>query len=162
MLIHLLREAGVHIRRLETETQGLRETVAATEKIRAKYGTVCTQLSELQDAHLTQAKFLQKLKQRTSKVCCMTSCRVNIVFMLDLIHQVTSYEETIKAQEEVISRMQSVLEAQLSSKSSGRAPGLTLSQSLSRSLPGKRESDTANASDIEVSPTVKVKITLIF
>lgn len=69
----------MHIRRLETEAQGLRETVAATEKIRAKYGNICTQLSELQDAHLTQAKYMQKLKERASKVLS------TLVFLSDFI-----------------------------------------------------------------------------
>ena len=77
-LVHLIKEAGVHIRRLEAETRGLHETVSATEKMRAKYGDVTSQLSELQDAHLIQAKNLQKLKLRASKVQSLSLmyCRI--------------------------------------------------------------------------------------
>lgn len=134
LLVHLIKEAGVHIRRLDTETHALRETVASTEKVRSKYGNVCTQLSELQDAHLMQAKFLQKLKERAVKV---TQC-----------------EDTIRAQEEVITRMQSVLETQLRSRPSGRAPGVTLSQSmLSKSLPSKKDGD----SETVTQPVMQVR-----
>ena len=70
-------------------------------------------------------------------------------------HQVKAFEDTIKAQEEVISRMQTVLETQLRSRSAGRASGVTLSQALlSKSLPGKKENDTSATS--EAAPMAKV------
>jgi hypothetical protein len=122
MLVHLLKEAGVHIRRMEAESQGLREVVTSTEKVRARYGSVCSQLSELQDAHLVQAKLVQKLQARVGRV---RAC-----------------EDTIRAQEEVIARMQSVLETQLRAKPSTRTPGVTLSQTLLSKSMGKGNSNS--------------------
>ena len=66
--MQLATEAAVHIRRLEAEVGGLRETVNSTEDIRRKYQSLDREHSELQDAHVTQAKYVRKLEAKIAKV----------------------------------------------------------------------------------------------
>ncbi len=68
-MVQLATEAAVHIRRLETEVSGLRETVNSTEDIRRNYQGMSREYAELQDAHVFQAKYVRKLESKVAKVC---------------------------------------------------------------------------------------------
>ena len=67
--------------------------------------------------------------------------------------QVKSFEDTIKTQEKVISRMQSVLETQLASRSNQTlSSNMPATVSLSRSMPLKQELAAAAAAVASATP----------
>jgi predicted RNase H-like nuclease (RuvC/YqgF family) len=116
LLVHLCTEAAVHIRRLESEVQSMKATIGATEELRRKFAALLDEHETLQEAHLAQAKQVRKLEAKVSKMSQM--------------------EQTIKMQENVIARMQAVLEAQLQAKP---ATSLTSKVALSKSLPSRKQ-----------------------
>lgn len=116
LLVHLCTEAAVHIRRLESEIQSMKTSIATTDELRDKFAALLEEHETLQGAHLEQAKQVRKLEAKTSKMSQM--------------------EQTIKMQENVIARMQAVLESQLQAKP---ATSLSTKVALSKSLPSRKQ-----------------------
>jgi hypothetical protein len=77
LLVHLATEAAVHIRRLESESAGLRETVSATEELRRQFNGMSQQYADLQEAHVQQARHARKLEAKVAKVI--------IIIMINMI-----------------------------------------------------------------------------
>ena len=68
LLVHLATEAAVHIRRLEGETATLREAMSATEELRRQFNGMSQQYTDLQEAHVQQARHVRKLEAKVQKV----------------------------------------------------------------------------------------------
>jgi aspartate oxidase len=97
MLIEAVIQSGNRYRKADKERLELKKIMTDSVSIRRQFGDLQKAYRDLQDAHVTQARHIQKMQIQQSKV--------------------TTYESTIMLQEKVIGKMQSVIESHLKSAS---------------------------------------------
>lgn len=97
MLIDAVIQTSNRYRKVDKERLELKKTMTDSVSIRRQFGDLQKAYRDLQDAHVTQARHIQKMQLQQSKVA--------------------TYESTILLQEKVITKMQKVIEAHLKSAS---------------------------------------------
>jgi len=91
--MHALREK---VQRLDKDRAALQATLAQTKELVIQFAALKKEHHNLQEAHQQQTKYLQKMHGK--------------------INQVAAFQETIKTQEKIIHKMQSIVEAKMRSK----------------------------------------------
>ena len=92
-LIHVTLDLGERLKKSDEERVELKKIAMEGQAARAKYIERQTQLNDLTEAHMHQSHFIQKLQKKVSKM--------------------DNYKSTIKLQENIIAKMQRVVEAHL-------------------------------------------------
>lgn len=101
-LVHIACDLGERYQRVSEEKQELLELVAEAQSARHQLAEDQRSLAELQDAHVEQSRLIQKLQKKLAAT--------------------DTYKSTIKLQERVIAKMQSVIEAHLRTTRSDAGP----------------------------------------
>jgi len=92
-LLQVATTAGMRLQTMEKEQLELRAMVGDAKATRIQLGDIQHAYKDMQDAHVQQAKYIQRLQKSAS--------------------QVDAYRNTIETQERVISKMQSIVEQKL-------------------------------------------------
>ena len=101
-LVHIACDLGERYQRVTEEKQQLLELVAEAQSARHQLAEDKKSLADLQDAHVEQSRLIQKLQKKLAAT--------------------DTYKSTIKLQERVIAKMQSVIEAHLRTTRSDAGP----------------------------------------
>ena len=132
-LVHIACDLGERYQRAMEEKQQLMELVAEAQSARHQMADDKKSLSELQDAHVEQSRLIQKLQKKLAAT--------------------DTYKSTIKLQERVIAKMQSVIEAHLrTTRSDAGAEGAGLLDRILSDLErrgAEEETSLAQAHGIE-------------
>ena len=92
-LIHVVLDLGERLKKIDVERVELKKIAMEGQAARSMYVERQQQLNDLTEAHMHQSHFIQKLQKKVSKM--------------------DNYKSTIKLQENIIAKMQRVVEAHL-------------------------------------------------
>ena len=118
VLVQAVIECCNRLKQVDQERLDLKKVIGDSVSVRKQYIALTRTYKELQEAHLSQSKHIQKMQKQHAKL--------------------KTYQNTIVMQEKVISKMQSVIEAHLRAASSHPAPHVA---ALSTSLPSRPQQD---------------------
>ena len=127
-LVHVANDIGEKFKKADAERLELKRLVVEAQSARRQYQEQKTALEDLQEAHIQQSRFIQKLQKKQSK--------------MDLL------KSTIQMQERVIAKMQAVIEARLRTarQESGNTEGAGLLDKLLADIEKQDKEAAAQAS----------------
>ena len=99
MLMYVVAELAGRYKVADGERLELKRLVADAHSARRQYGELQSQHHELETAHVMQSKLLQKMQRKMAKA--------------------DAYADTIKAQEQVIAKMETFIESRLNQAGAG-------------------------------------------